>query len=49
LLVREIFAAAGGDRDDWDSYDRVMVEQRRADYQTRLRLFQRSVSEKMAV
>jgi PPOX class probable F420-dependent enzyme len=29
LLLREIFAAAGGRHDDWDEYDRVMAEQRR--------------------
>ncbi len=29
LLLREIFVAAGGTHDDWDEYDRVMVEQRR--------------------
>ena len=30
LLLREIFTAAGGTHDDWDAYDRVMAEQRRA-------------------
>ena len=30
LLLRAIFTAAGGEHDDWDEYDRVMVEQRRA-------------------
>lgn len=30
LLRREVFSAAGGTHDDWDSYDRTMVEQRRA-------------------
>jgi PPOX class probable F420-dependent enzyme len=30
LLRRDIFAAAGGVHDDWDEYDRVMAEQRRA-------------------
>lgn len=30
LLLREIFRAAGGNHDDWDSYDRVMREERRA-------------------
>jgi PPOX class probable F420-dependent enzyme len=30
LLLREIFVAAGGTHDDWDTYDRVMVESRRA-------------------
>lgn len=29
-LLREIFQAAGGSHDDWDTYDRVMAEQRRA-------------------
>jgi PPOX class probable F420-dependent enzyme len=29
ILLREIFVAAGGDHDDWDGYDRVMLEQRR--------------------
>jgi PPOX class probable F420-dependent enzyme len=29
LLLREVFAAAGGRHDDWDEYDRVMAEQRR--------------------
>ena len=29
LLLREIFTAAGGTHDDWDTYDRVMAEQRR--------------------
>jgi PPOX class probable F420-dependent enzyme len=29
LLLREIFTAAGGSHDDWDSYDRAMVQQRR--------------------
>ncbi|HWG14625.1 MAG TPA: pyridoxamine 5'-phosphate oxidase [Streptosporangiaceae bacterium] len=30
LLLREIFAAAGGTHEDWDTYDRVMASQRRA-------------------
>jgi PPOX class probable F420-dependent enzyme len=30
LLLREVFTAAGGTHDDWDEYDRVMAEQRRA-------------------
>lgn len=30
LLLRAIFAAAGGTHDDWDTYDRVMREERRA-------------------
>ena len=30
VLLREIFTAAGGTHDDWDEYDRVMAEQRRA-------------------
>ena len=29
-LLREVFVAAGGSHDDWDEYDRVMAEQRRA-------------------
>ncbi|MGH7911753.1 MAG: TIGR03618 family F420-dependent PPOX class oxidoreductase [Candidatus Dormibacteraceae bacterium] len=29
-LLRRIFQAAGGSHDDWDTYDRTMVEQRRA-------------------
>jgi PPOX class probable F420-dependent enzyme len=29
LLLREIFGAAGGTHDDWDTYDRVMREERR--------------------
>jgi hypothetical protein len=28
-LLREIFAAAGGTHEDWDSYDRVMADERR--------------------
>jgi PPOX class probable F420-dependent enzyme len=30
VLLREIFAAAGGTHDDWDEYDRVMAAERRA-------------------
>jgi PPOX class probable F420-dependent enzyme len=30
LLIRDIFTAAGGEHDDWDEFDRVMAEQRRA-------------------
>jgi PPOX class probable F420-dependent enzyme len=30
LLLREIFTAAGGTHDDWDTYDRVMAKERRA-------------------
>jgi PPOX class probable F420-dependent enzyme len=30
LLLREAFTAAGGTHDDWDEYDRVMAQQRRA-------------------
>jgi PPOX class probable F420-dependent enzyme len=30
LLLREVFTAAGGTHDDWEEYDRVMAEQRRA-------------------
>ncbi|MFZ1164893.1 TIGR03618 family F420-dependent PPOX class oxidoreductase [Mycobacterium sp.] len=29
VMLREIFTAAGGTHDDWDTYDRVMREQRR--------------------
>ena len=29
LLLRDIFRAAGGTHDDWDSYDRVMADERR--------------------
>jgi PPOX class probable F420-dependent enzyme len=29
LLLRKVFTAAGGSHDDWDEYDRTMVEQRR--------------------
>ena len=29
LLLRQIFASAGGRHYDWDEYDRVMAEQRR--------------------
>ncbi len=28
-LLRDVFRAAGGTHDDWDEYDRVMVEDRR--------------------
>ena len=30
VLLRDIFTAAGGTHDDWDTYDRTMVEERRA-------------------
>jgi PPOX class probable F420-dependent enzyme len=30
LLLRDIFRAAGGTHDDWETYDRVMAEERRA-------------------
>ncbi|WP_327588474.1 TIGR03618 family F420-dependent PPOX class oxidoreductase [Nonomuraea sp. NBC_00507] len=30
LLLRDIFKAAGGTHDDYDTYDRVMAEERRA-------------------
>jgi PPOX class probable F420-dependent enzyme len=30
LLLRDIFEAAGGTHDDWDTYDRVMAAERRA-------------------
>ena len=29
VLLREVFAAAGGTHEDWDTYDRVMLEERR--------------------
>ena len=29
VILRDIFVAAGGEHDDWDAYDRTMVEQRR--------------------
>jgi PPOX class probable F420-dependent enzyme len=29
-LLRDIFRSAGGSHDDWDTYDRVMAEERRA-------------------
>ncbi|MFC7527413.1 TIGR03618 family F420-dependent PPOX class oxidoreductase [Actinoplanes sp. GCM10030250] len=29
LLLREIFTAAGRTHDDWEAYDRTMIEQRR--------------------
>ena len=29
-LLRDVFRAAGGTHDDWDTYDRVMAEERRA-------------------
>jgi PPOX class probable F420-dependent enzyme len=29
LLLRQVFTAAGGSHDDWEAYDRTMVEQRR--------------------
>jgi hypothetical protein len=28
-LLRDIFTAAGGTHDDWDTYDRVMATERR--------------------
>jgi PPOX class probable F420-dependent enzyme len=30
VLLRNVFKAAGGTHDDWDTYDRVMAEERRA-------------------
>ncbi len=30
LLLREVFAAAGGTHDDWEEYDRTMAQQRRS-------------------
>ena len=29
LMLRDIFIAAGGTHDDWDAYDRTMIEQHR--------------------
>ncbi|OBK10321.1 TIGR03618 family F420-dependent PPOX class oxidoreductase [Mycobacterium asiaticum] len=29
-LLRDVFTAAGGAHDDWDEYDRVMTQERRA-------------------
>ena len=29
LLLRQIFTAAGGTHDDWDAYDRTMLDERR--------------------
>lgn len=29
VLLRDVFAAAGGTHDDWDEYDRVMAAERR--------------------
>jgi PPOX class probable F420-dependent enzyme len=29
LLLRAVFVAAGGQHEDWNEYDRVMIEQRR--------------------
>jgi len=29
LLLRDIFTAAGGTHDDWDTYDKVMAEEQR--------------------
>jgi PPOX class probable F420-dependent enzyme len=29
LLLRNVFSAAGGSHDDWETYDRVMAEERR--------------------
>jgi PPOX class probable F420-dependent enzyme len=30
VLLQQIFRAAGGTHDDWDTYDRVMADERRA-------------------
>ncbi|OBK24158.1 pyridoxamine 5'-phosphate oxidase [Mycobacterium asiaticum] len=30
VLLRDVFTAAGGTHDDWDSYDRVMSRERRS-------------------
>jgi PPOX class probable F420-dependent enzyme len=35
LLLRDVFVAAGGVHDDWESYDRTMAEQRRTAVLTR--------------
>jgi PPOX class probable F420-dependent enzyme len=35
LLLRDVFVAAGGMHDDWESYDRTMAEQRRTAVLTR--------------
>jgi len=29
LLLRAVFSGAGGTHDDWDAYDRVMIDERR--------------------
>jgi hypothetical protein len=29
-LLRDVFTAAGGSHDDWDTYDRTMAAERRA-------------------
>ena len=29
LLLRAVFTAAGGTHDDWETYDRVMAQERR--------------------
>jgi PPOX class probable F420-dependent enzyme len=29
VLLRDVFTAAGGEHDDWETYDRVMAEERR--------------------
>jgi PPOX class probable F420-dependent enzyme len=29
VLLRDVFTAAGGEHDDWQTYDRVMAEERR--------------------
>jgi PPOX class probable F420-dependent enzyme len=29
LLLRQVFTAAGGTHDDWDTYDKVMADERR--------------------
>jgi hypothetical protein len=30
LVLRNVFTAAGGTHDDWDTYDRTLAEQRSA-------------------
>jgi PPOX class probable F420-dependent enzyme len=40
LLLREVYIAAGGSHDDWDVYDRTMLEQHRtAVFVTPLRVY----------
>jgi PPOX class probable F420-dependent enzyme len=51
LLLREIFTAAGGTHDDWDAYDKVMLEEGRTAVlvaPTRIYSNRRSLSEQIA-